>query len=306
MNLKDIIQRLASCMGLIRSADLIHMNYCRPFKTASGSTAEKDAVVLHFDDHSSWELTWSPSMGVKPLDLYESMRSGIADKQTEFFIKSHLHWRQFLEEHSKDKVDLTPWIKAEEVSVGYTGFRHQDGIDLLRVKCRTTIPEWLYGRKLPQILVLDFNGSANLMKLNYGLQKLAASNANIHVYLEEPGFIYLPHSCKQISEIIDRGAYTEQICETAFDSGTVATIKFGRNSVEEYRRLISAEARIAFGAVLCSKNAYEQVRRANEILGSFPVHVVRRDGLEINEATNPRVEIISSETNIADRWQALA
>lgn len=293
-------------MALIQSAELVHMVFRRPFETASGRTLEKQSVILRYDDGTTWELTWSPSMGVSPLRLYNAMQSFGSDERIQSFIESHLRWKCYLDKRGGEPIISSSWLAAEEVGVGYSDFSCREGIDLLRVKCRGVVPEWMYGHQLPKVAILDFNGSANLLELEHDLKRLAALHSETRFYLEEPCFKRGLHSLEHVSEILDRAGYSKSMCAAALDHDAVATIKFGRNSVEEYERLFLSGVGITFGTVLCSKSAYEQVCGANEKLGTFLVRVVRRDGLNIESAANPQIEILSSETHIADSWQALA
>lgn len=245
-------------------------------------------------------------MGVSPLALYNAMKSPGSNKKIESFIESHLCWKCYLDKRGGEPTTNSSWLAAEEVGVGYSDFSCREGIDLLRVKCRGVVPEWMYGCQLPKSVILDFNGSASLLDLEHDLKGLTVLNPGTRFYLEEPGPKHGLHSFEHVSEILDREGYSRSICAAALCHDSVATIKFGRNSVEEYERLVLSGVDIAFGTVLCSSSAYEQTCAANEKFGTFLVRVVRRDGLDIESATNPQVDILSSETRIADLWQALA
>lgn len=290
-------------MVSIRSVELARVTFKKPFSSASGSCAEKSTVVIKFDDGIPWELTWSPSMGVSPKGVYGALEKGEGSSQEMAFIESHLRWAMALGKASPRLSGGT--LYGEEIGVSEVPPKLKKGLDLLRVKCRGSIPEWLYSHPVPANLILDYNASADRERIEGEVFRLLKVHSDANIYIEQPFKNEVLH-CAGVKPVLDTENYADLIRRDQIPKNAVVTLKFGRNTTAEYKALLDMRIPCQFGSVLCTKQAYESVLYANRTLGQLDVRILYRDGVKIEKAIEPSSVVILSETNaVSDYWNRL-
>ena len=242
-------------------------------------------------------------MGVSPEGVYGALEKGEGSSQEMAFIESHLRWAMTLGKASPRLSGGT--LYGEEIGVSEAPPKLKKGLDLLRVKCRGSIPEWLYSHPVPVNLILDYNASADREGIGEEVCRLLKVHSDTNIYIEQPFKDEILHYAG-IRPVLDMENYASLIRRCQIPKNAVATLKFGRNTTSEYKVLLDMGIPCQFGSVLCTKQAYESVLYANRTLGQLDVRILYRDGVKIEEAIEPSSVVILNETDaVSNYWNRL-
>lgn len=260
--------------------NLLHMSFISPFRTASGRCGDKDTVLLSFEDGSEWELTWSPSMGVDPKALYEFLIGEAGRRTCSFqrFVINHLQWKKLY--NSNRFVMRHRYIRGEEYGVRESTAPtiHTD-TDLLKIKCKETIPAWITSVQLPKYVLFDFNGSAqSLEHIDNQLEDITSKYKYTKFFIEQPFTKVIRPTATQVGYVHDCANYRKALEQGDICKGDIAVLKFGRNSVREFIELRGEDIDVLIGSVLSLDSSYGAVRQMNRRFSTFCIDPIYRDG----------------------------
>lgn len=236
------------------------LNIPNGFGSASGIIFKKQIFFIDFEDNSPysfWEVTYSPSMGYESDTLEKDLLNYTKNLHTtNSIILNHISWRNFLTSGNnivKKKCCLSG-IELD-LTKKATSFPR---IDFLRIKACKNVPKWIFNlESIPQILIIDYNNSSDLVSLSTDLEKINYNFPNIEIYLEQPFEDFeqyrTTNQFQKYHLIFDGFNYVNKIKENHVKNDDIFNFKIGRNTVDEYEYLISNNYKVIFGNVTSSK-----------------------------------------------------